>query len=216
MLNCWPRGFYKAGHAVKDAQRRGWGQAHRRGRQRLAVHAGTEAGGGARLRLGLRYGGGLREAGGKRIVEERVRAAVRQHRGSRGGRGCGGTSWRARRRSARGAVPARAGGGLPTRGRRSGQAGSGVAAGVRPVRAGEPREDEALMSDPVASVVTGGPGLPRSLRGQRKLPSAHVNEAPARPRDQALRTFGESRSGQLVRDEFEKRRLTARAARCRR
>ncbi len=70
MLNNWPMGFYHPTTLVKDAERHGivlrpidvmhsaW---------RCTIEAGA-------LRIGLRYVSGLREAAGRRIEEERVRA----------------------------------------------------------------------------------------------------------------------------------------------
>jgi error-prone DNA polymerase len=76
MLNCWPMGFYSPATLVKDAQRRGVRvkpiDVARSDWLCTLERTGPEEE--LRLRLGLRYARGLREAVGKRIVEERARA----------------------------------------------------------------------------------------------------------------------------------------------
>src|SRR3989449_946746 len=78
MLNCWPMGFYSPATLVKDAQRRGVrGKAIdvKRSDWLCALErAGPEEE--LRVRLGLRYARGLREAGGKKIGEEGGRGPV--------------------------------------------------------------------------------------------------------------------------------------------
>src|SRR5207237_4574949 len=77
MLNCWPMGFYSPATLVKDAQRRGVRvkaiDAARSDWLCTLERTGPEEE--LRLRLGLRYARGLRETVGKKIVEERARAA---------------------------------------------------------------------------------------------------------------------------------------------
>src|SRR5207244_364636 len=76
MLNCWPMGFYSPATLVKDAQRRGVRvkaiDVKRSDWLCTLERTGPEEE--LRVRLGLRYVRGLREAVGKRIVEERGRA----------------------------------------------------------------------------------------------------------------------------------------------
>src|SRR5213075_1960094 len=76
MLNCWPMGFYIPATLVKDAQRRGVRvkpiDAARSDWLCTLERAGPEEE--LCLRLGLRYARGLREAVGKRMVDERARA----------------------------------------------------------------------------------------------------------------------------------------------
>src|SRR5438445_12521536 len=76
MLNCWPMGFYSPATLVKDAQRRGVRvkpiDVARSNWLCTLEREGPEEE--LRLRLGLRYARGLRETGGKKIVEERARA----------------------------------------------------------------------------------------------------------------------------------------------
>src|SRR5437868_7434260 len=75
MLNCWPMGFYSPATLVKDAQRRGVRvksiDVKRSDWLCTLERTGPEEE--LRVRLGLRYVRGLREAVGKRIVEERGR-----------------------------------------------------------------------------------------------------------------------------------------------
>src|SRR5882762_1679913 len=74
MLNCWPMGFYSPATLVKDAQRRGVRvrpiDVARSDWLCTLERTGPEEE--LRLRLGLRYARGLREAVGKRIVEEQA------------------------------------------------------------------------------------------------------------------------------------------------
>ncbi|TMB18064.1 MAG: error-prone DNA polymerase, partial [Deltaproteobacteria bacterium] len=76
MLNCWPMGFYSPATLVKDAQRRGVRvkaiDVKRSDWLCTLERAGPEEE--LRVRLGLRYARGLREAVGKKVVEERGRA----------------------------------------------------------------------------------------------------------------------------------------------
>ena len=76
MLNCWPMGFYSPATLVKDAQRRGVRvkaiDAARSDWLCTLERPGPEEE--LSLRLGLRYAHGLREAVGRRLVEERARA----------------------------------------------------------------------------------------------------------------------------------------------
>ena len=80
ILNCWPMGFYSPATLVKDAQRRGVRvkaiDAARSDWLCTLERAGPEEE--LSLRLGLRYARGLREAVGKRIVEERSRQDERR------------------------------------------------------------------------------------------------------------------------------------------
>jgi len=75
MLNCWPMGFYSPATLVKDAQRRGVRvlpiDAARSDWLCTLERAGPEEE--LRLRLGLRYLRGLREALGRKLVEERAK-----------------------------------------------------------------------------------------------------------------------------------------------
>src|SRR5438477_8881905 len=75
MLNCWPMGFYSPATLVKDAQRRGVRvkpiDAARSDWLCTLEREGPEEE--LRLRLGLRYVRGLREAMGRKLVEERSR-----------------------------------------------------------------------------------------------------------------------------------------------
>jgi error-prone DNA polymerase len=75
MLNCWPMGFYSPATLVKDAQRRGVRvlpiDAARSDWLCTLERAGPEEE--LRLRLGLRYLRGLREALGHKLVEERAK-----------------------------------------------------------------------------------------------------------------------------------------------
>ena len=75
MLNCWPMGFYSPATLVKDAQRRGVRvrpiDAARSDWLCTLERPGPEEE--LSLRLGLRYARGLREAAGRRLVEERGR-----------------------------------------------------------------------------------------------------------------------------------------------
>jgi error-prone DNA polymerase len=75
MLNCWPMGFYSPATLVKDAQRRGVRvrpiDAARSEWLCTLEREGPEEE--LRLRLGLRYVRGLREAMGRKLVEERSR-----------------------------------------------------------------------------------------------------------------------------------------------
>jgi error-prone DNA polymerase len=75
MLNCWPMGFYSPATLVKDSQRHGVRvkpiDASRSGWLCALERSGPEEE--LCVRLGLRYVGGLREAAGQRLVEERAR-----------------------------------------------------------------------------------------------------------------------------------------------
>jgi len=75
MLNCWPMGFYSPATLVKDAQRRGVRvlpiDAARSDWLCTLEREGPEEE--LRLRLGLRYLRGLREALGRKLVEERAK-----------------------------------------------------------------------------------------------------------------------------------------------
>src|SRR5438876_8794304 len=77
MLNCWPMGFYSPATLVKDAQRRGVRvkpiDVARSDWLCTLEREGPEEE--LRLRLGLRYVRGLREAMGRKLVEERSRAS---------------------------------------------------------------------------------------------------------------------------------------------
>src|SRR5262249_9568368 len=76
MLNCWPMGFYSPATLVKDAQRRGVRvvpiDVARSDWLCTLQRDGPEEP--LKLRLGLRYARGLREAAALRLLEERARA----------------------------------------------------------------------------------------------------------------------------------------------
>ncbi len=201
MLNCWPMGFYSPATLVKDAQRRGVRarpiDVARSDWLCTLERTGPEEE--LRLRLGLRYARGLREAVGKRIVEERARAPFASIADLAARAGLRRDELAALAEiGALASVPARASGAFPTRRAALWQAEAASRRGYGLFARVEPREDEAPMSHPVVSVGAGGPGFaPEPSRPAELL--AHVN---AHPRDhaiKALRTFGEeARSGQLV------------------
>jgi len=145
MLNCWPMGFYSPATLVKDAQRRGVRvkpiDAGRSDWLCTLERAGPEEE--LRLRLGLRYARGLREAVGKKIVEERTRASFASIADLAARAGL-------RRDELPGlaeigalaSVPARAGGALPTRRAALWQAEAASRRGQGLFARVEPREDE--------------------------------------------------------------------------
>ncbi|HYS08046.1 MAG TPA: error-prone DNA polymerase [Myxococcales bacterium] len=201
MLNCWPMGFYSPATLVKDAQRRGVRvksiDVARSDWLCTLERAGPEEE--LRLRLGLRYARGLREAAGKKIVEERARAPFTSIADLAARTGL-------RRDELTGlaeigalaSIPARSGGAFPTRRAALWQAEAASRRGQGLFARVEPREDEeARMSDPTGSMAAGETGFAPAKERPEIL--AHVN---AHPRDHAiksLRTFGEEvRSVQLA------------------
>ncbi len=192
MLNCWPMGFYSPATLVKDAQRRGvrikaidvarsdWLCALER--------TGPEEE--LRVRLGLRYVRGLREAVGKRIALERARAPFAS---------IADLAARASLRrdeltalaeiGALASIPVRPGGPLPTRRAALWQAeaasrrGSGLFARV------EPAEDDAgLPGHEFRGHDTNFPA-PIPQKGRPEL-LAHVHAHPREHAAKALRSFG--------------------------
>src|SRR5438309_4662535 len=149
MLNCWPMGFYSPATLVKDAQRREVRvkpiDAARSDWLCTLERAGPEEE--LCLRLGLRYARGLREAVGKKIVEERARAPFAS---------IADLAARAELRrdeltglaeiGALASVPMHPGGALPTRRAALWQAEAASRRGPGLFARIEPRED--LMSDP--------------------------------------------------------------------
>src|SRR6266478_4227277 len=118
MLNCWPMGFYSPATLVKDAQRRGVRvkpiDAARSDWLCTLERAGPEEE--LCLRLGLRYVRGLREALGRKLVEERSRAPFASIADLAARAGLRRDELAALAEiGALASVPARAGGALPTR-----------------------------------------------------------------------------------------------------
>ncbi len=227
MLNCWPMGFYSPATLVKDAQRREVRvkpiDAARSDWLCTLERAGPEEE--LCLRLGLRYARGLREAVGKKIVEERARApfASIADLAARAG---------LRRDELAGlaeigalaSVPARAGGALPTRRAALWQAEAASRRGQGLFARVEPREDElgadfsgaATPSPPLVTVAQGAAGnQPVAMRmsegagsvvagGAGPGPLAHVNAHPREHAIKALRAFGEeARASQLVPEQVD-------------
>src|SRR2546422_946295 len=144
MLNCWPMGFYSPATLVKDAQRRGVrGEAidvKRRDWLCALERTGPEEE--LRLRLGLRYARGLREAVGKRIVEERARAPFASIADVAARAGLRRDELAALAEiGALASVPARPGGALPTRRAALWQAEAASRRGQGLFARVEPRED---------------------------------------------------------------------------
>jgi error-prone DNA polymerase len=200
MLNCWPMGFYSPATLVKDAQRRGVRMkpidVARSDWSCTLERTGPEEE--LRVRLGLRYARGLREAVGKKIVEERARAPFASIADFAARAGVRRDELAALAEiGALASVPARGGGALPTRRAALWQAEAASRRGQGLFSRVEPREDDAPMSVPGAKVDIGGEGFAPAPARPELL--AHVN---AHPRDHALkslRTFGEqARSDRLV------------------
>jgi error-prone DNA polymerase len=197
MLNCWPMGFYSPATLVKDAQRRGVRvkpiDVARSDWLCTLERTGPEEE--LRLRLGLRYARGLREAVGKRIVEERARTPFASIADLAARAGLRRDELTALAEiGALASIPVHPGGPLPTRRAALWQAevasrrGPGLFAHI------EPREDEIRghNTEFVRPLAVAPPA-------RHAEPLAHVN---AHPRDhaiKALRTFGEDvRSAGLV------------------
>ena len=200
MLNCWPMGFYSPATLVKDAQRRGVRvkaiDVKRSDWLCTLERTGPEEE--LRVRLGLRYVRGLREAVGKRIVEERGRAPFASIADLAARTGLRRDELTALAEiGALVSVPTRLGGPLPTRRAALWQAeaasrrGSGLFARVEPREDGLP--DGAPMSDPSVSTVAGETG-PAPQKPKTDL-LAHVNAHPREHALKALRSFGEEVRG---------------------
>ena len=189
MLNCWPMGFYSPATLVKDAQRRGVRvkpiDAARSDWLCTLERPGPEEE--LRLRLGLRYARGLREAVGKRIVEERQHAPFSSIADLAARAGLRRDELTALAEiGALASVPARPGGPLPTRRVALWQAEAAARRGPGLFARVEPREDETRghHTEFVRYPVAPPPAAPSELL-------AHVN---AHPRDhaiKALRAFGD-------------------------
>ena len=204
MLNCWPMGFYSPATLVKDAQRRGVRvkaiDVKRSDWLCTLERTGPEEE--LRVRLGLRYVRGLREAAGKRIVEERGRAPFASIADLAARTGLRRDELTALAEiGALVSVPTRLGGPLPTRRAALWQAeaasrrGSGLFARVEPREDGLP--DGPPMSDPSVSTVAGETG-PAPQKPKTDL-LAHVNAHPREHALKALRSFGEEvRGSQLA------------------
>ncbi len=232
MLNCWPMGFYSPATLVKDAQRRGVRvkpiDANRSDWLCTLQRNGPEEE--LCLRLGLRYARGLREAVGKRIVEERARAPFASIADLAARAGLRRDELTALAEiGALGSVPARPGGALPTRRAALWQAeaasrrGPGLFARVEPRQeeisppgdaapsppmvtlahgAAANLPDDVPMSDPSANVVAGGTGPAPQKKSGELL--AHVNAHPREHASKALRAFGEEvRATKLVPERVE-------------
>ncbi|OLD07353.1 MAG: hypothetical protein AUI90_10375 [Deltaproteobacteria bacterium 13_1_40CM_3_69_14] len=164
MLNCWPMGFYSPATLVKDAQRRGVRvkaiDVKRSDWLCALERAGPEEE--LRVRLGLRYARGLREAVGKKIVEERGRAPFASIADLAARTGLRRDELAALAEiGALASVPTRPGGALPTRRAALWQAeaasrrGQGLFARVEPREDAAPAEDvsgDAAPSPPTATV----------------------------------------------------------------
>src|SRR3989475_1479266 len=164
MLNCWPMGFYSPATLVKDAQRRGVRvkaiDVKRSDWLCALERAGPEEE--LRVRLGLRYARGLREAVGKKIVEERGRAPFASIADLAARTGLRRDELAALAEiGALASVPTRPGGALPTRRAALWQAeaasrrGQGLFARVEPREDAAPAEDvsgDAAPSPPMATV----------------------------------------------------------------
>jgi len=199
MLNCWPMGFYSPATLVKDAQRRGVRvkaiDVKRSDWLCTLERTGPEEE--LRVRLGLRYVRGLREAVGKRIVEERGRAPFASIADLAARTGLRRDELTALAEiGALASVSTRLGGPLPTRRAALWQAeaasrrGSGLFARVEPREDGLP--DGAPMSD--LSVSTAGETGPAPQKPKTDL-LAHVNAHPREHALKALRSFGEEVRG---------------------
>ena len=208
MLNCWPMGFYSPATLVKDAQRRGVRvkaiDAKRSDWLCTLERTGPEEE--LRVRLGLRYVRGLREAVGKRIVEERGRAPFASIADLAARTGLRRDELTALAEiGALASVPTRLGGLLPTRRAALWQAeaasrrGQGLFARVEPREDAAPADDVsggATPSPPMATVKVATPPDSRPL--------VHVNAHPRQHAIKALQTFGEqARSVQLVPGQVE-------------
>jgi error-prone DNA polymerase len=172
MLNCWPMGFYSPATLVKDAQRRGVRvkaiDAARSGWLCALERPGPEEE--LSLRLGLRYARGLREAVGRKLVEERARAPFQS---------IADLSARVTLRrdellllaeiGALASIPARPGAPPGTRRAALWQAEAASRRGTGLFARIEPREEEP-MSDPPASMATGGTGAAPPERAASPLP----------------------------------------------
>jgi len=208
MLNCWPMGFYSPATLVKDAQRRGVRvkaiDVERSDWLCTLERTGPEEE--LRVRLGLRYVRGLREAAGKRIVEERGRAPFASIADLAARTGLRRDELTALAEiGALVSVPTRLGGPLPTRRAALWQAeaasrrGQGLFARVEPREDAAPADDVsggATPSPPMATVKVATPPDSRPL--------VHVNAHPRQHAIKALQTFGEqARSVQLVPGQVE-------------
>src|SRR5438128_4976941 len=208
MLNCWPMGFYSPATLVKDAQRRGVRvkaiDVKRSDWLCTLERTGPEEE--LRVRLGLRYVGGLREAVGKRIVEERGRAPFASIADLAARTGLRRDELTALAEiGALASVPTRLDSPLPTRRAALWQAeaasrrGQGLFARVEPREDAAPADDVsggATPSPPMATVKVATPPDSRPL--------VHVNAHPRQHAIKALQTFGEqARSVQLVPGQVE-------------
>src|SRR2546422_1036813 len=204
MFNCWPTGFYSHARVVNGGQGRGVRvkaiDVKRSDWLCALERAGPEEE--LRVRLGLRYARGLREAVGKKIVEERGRAPFASIADLAARPGLRRDELAALAEiGALASVPMRPGGPLPTRRAALWQAEAASRRGPGLFARIEPRED--LMSDPSANMVAGGTGLapqkplaPEKQRAGALL--AHVNAHPREHALKALRTFGEEVRGEQL------------------
>jgi error-prone DNA polymerase len=186
MLNCWPMGFYSPATLVKDAQRRGVRvkpiDVARSGWLCTLERTGPEEE--LRLRLGLRYARGLREAVGKRIVEERARAPFASIADLAARAGLRRDELTALAEiGALTSVPLRPGGPLPTRRAALWQAEAASRRGAGLFAKVEPREEESVDGH-LAVAVDVNDNVDEDIL-------AHVNAHPREHAIKSLRRFGE-------------------------
>src|SRR2546425_12150245 len=175
MLNCWPMGFYSPATLVKDAQRRGVRvkaiDVKRSDWLCALERAGPEEE--LRVRLGLRYARGLREAVGKQTVEERGRAPSASLADLAGRTGLRRDELAALAEiGALASVPMRPGGSLPTRRAALWQAEAASRRGQGLFARVEPREDAGLAEDPPAGATPSPPMVTVAHEAVANLPVA--------------------------------------------